>query len=439
MPKKNIVKKVLIITYYWPPSGGAGVQRWLKFAKYLPEFGWEPVIYTPENPESPAQDQTLLNDVSPETTVLKTPIWEPFDWYKTLTGKSKDEKLGAGFLSENSSVGRSEKIARWIRGNMFIPDAKCFWIKPSVRFLTKYLRENPVELIISTGPPHSTHLIALRLKQKTKICWLADFRDPWTEIDFFDQLKLTRWARKLHHKLEGKVIRQADRVVTVGQTMSASFSKHYQRPVVTLTNGFDTDDIDLSPATVPGTKFSLVHVGSINKDRNHQVFWESLSELKNENEAFRTNLELHFIGKTDLAVRQSVEKYDLADQVKFTPYLNHDEVLQHEKQATVLYLPVNNTPNARGILTGKLFEYLASQRPVLAIAPPDGDLAAILREAEAGWVSGFDDKDGFKKNLLMAFEQFQKGSLSSSASGIGKYSRKSLCRLLVEEMNQLCK
>jgi len=438
LPKKKLVRKVLIISYYWPPAGGAGVQRWLKFAKYLPEFGWEPIVYTPENPESPALDPSLLNDVPRQATVIKTPIWEPLDWYKKFTGKNKEEKLGAGFLSENASVGFSEKVARWIRGNFFIPDAKCFWIRPSVRYLTQYLRENPVDLIVSTGPPHTTHLIAMKLKEKLKLKWIADFRDPWTEIDFFDQLKLSGWARRKHHRLEGQVICRADQVITVGRTLSESFEKRYGAKVRTLTNGYDEDDFSQDNKVMPDSgQFSLVHVGSINKDRNHRIFWQALQELVSENEDFRQAIEVHFIGKTDLEVKNDAERFQLSSFVRYTPYLDHNQVLEQEQQASVLFLPVNNTPNSKGILTGKLFEYLASRRPVLAIAPRDGDLAAILSEAQAGLVSDFDDKDGFKNNLLSLFRQYQRGSLSKSQSGIEAYSRRNLTGSLANEMNNI--
>jgi len=430
------MKKVLIITYYWPPAGGAGVQRWLKFAKYLPENGWYPVIYTPENPESPALDHSLLKDIPQSITALKKPIWEPFDWYKKFTGRKKTETLGAGFLSESSSTGIAEKIAVWVRGNFFIPDAKCFWIKPSVKYLKQYLHKNPVDLIISTGPPHTTHLIALQLKKSMGFKWIADFRDPWTEIDFFDQLKLTAWAKRKHLKLERRVIENADQVITVGNSMSESFKKQFAVYPVTITNGYDHDDL-LHEEVPSGDRFTLVHVGSINKDRNHRVFWESIRELVDENSGFKSHFELHFIGKTDLEVKNDVEKYSLTNQVKFTPYLDHDQVLRQEKAASVLYLPINNTANAKGIITGKLFEYLASQRPILAIAPPDGDLAAILNESGAGWVSNFDDKINLKKNLSLLFEQHQNGSLQPESRGIEKYSRKYLTRRLVDEMNKL--
>jgi len=195
------MKKALIITYYWPPSGGAGVQRWLKFVKYLREFGWEPIVYTPENPEFPEIDESLYSDIPENLTVIKTPIREPYTAYKKFIGRTKKEKINAGFLSEKKRNPFLENISVWIRGNFFIPDARLLWIKPSVKFLLKYLTGNPVDIIISTGPPHSMHIIAMKLNESLKLPWVADFRDPWTNIDFYKDLKLTSWADSRHHNM----------------------------------------------------------------------------------------------------------------------------------------------------------------------------------------------------------------------------------------------
>jgi len=202
------VKRVLIITYYWPPSGGAGVQRWLKFSKYLPENGWIPVVYTPENPEYPAIDENLVSEIHPDVEVLKSSIWEPYALYKKFTSRKKDAKLGSGFTSEKDKISKAEKVSRWVRGNWFIPDARKFWIKPSVRFLDTYLKENSIDAIISTGPPHSMHLIALGIKRKyPKIKWIADFRDPWTNIDFVEELRLSKRSMKKHENQELAVLK----------------------------------------------------------------------------------------------------------------------------------------------------------------------------------------------------------------------------------------
>ncbi len=215
------MKRVLIITYYWPPNGGAGVQRWLKMAKYLPQHGWQPVIYTPSDPEVITADPGLEQEIPALVEVIKRPIIEPYTLYKRLTGRRKDDKVHLGFLKEEGKKSWREELAVWIRGNMFVPDARVWWVHPSVKFLEGYLRDHPVDAIVSTGPPHSMHLIALGLKKKfPQLRWIADWRDPWTNIDFYDQLKLTAWADRKHHRLEKEVITHADVNVVVGWTMA---------------------------------------------------------------------------------------------------------------------------------------------------------------------------------------------------------------------------
>ena len=222
------MKKVLIITYYWPPSGGAGVQRWLKFVKYLREFGWEPIVYTPENPEAPAVDESLLKDIPKNLTAIKRPIWEPYNLYKNFIGQKKDERINAGFLTEKKKPGLAEKISVWVRGNWFIPDARKLWITPSIKFLSDYLKRNPVDAIVSTGPPHSMHLIALGLKKKLNLPWLADFRDPWTNIDFYDKLMLTKASDVKHKKMELDVLKNANIITAIGWSMADDLKKNMQ-------------------------------------------------------------------------------------------------------------------------------------------------------------------------------------------------------------------
>ena len=230
------MKKVLIISYYWPPSGGAGVQRWLKFVKYLPQFGIQPHVYTPSNPEAPAQDESLQKDIPSEAVIVQQPIFEPYSFYKKFTGKKGN--INAGFLSEDKDSRQkfTEKMSIWVRGNLFIPDARVMWVKPSIKFLTKYIKENEIEVVISSGPPHSMHLIAMELKRKLNIKWIADFRDPWTNIDFYKDLMLTNWADKKHHRLEKEVLQKADEIITIGKTIASELEIIRGKKVHVITN-----------------------------------------------------------------------------------------------------------------------------------------------------------------------------------------------------------
>lgn len=414
------------------------MQRWLKFSKYLRDFGWEPIIYTPENPEAPAKDNSLLSDIPANLIVIKTPIWEPYEYYKKVVGMKKGEKVNAGFLNERKKPGLSESISVWIRGNFFIPDARKFWIKPSVSFLIKYLSEHPVNAMVSTGPPHSMHLIALGVKKKLHIPWLADFRDPWTEIDFYDQLKLTYLADEKHKRLEKLVLANADRVTTVSKNWSNDLFKIGKRKVDVITNGFDPDDFS---NLIPGvdTKFSVTHIGSLNKDRNPGFLWSALRSICNENPEFENDLLIQFIGKTDFAVFEQLEKEGLSGKVVKIDYIPHKKVIQKAFQSQVLLLLINNTPNMLGIIPGKIFEYLAAQRPILCIAPDDGDAASIIKETEAGKVIGFGETALLRESILEMYRMYKNGNLNISSNSIQKFSRKTLTQSIAGLLDEISK
>ncbi|MFH1936006.1 MAG: glycosyltransferase, partial [Bacteroidota bacterium] len=405
------MKKTLIITYYWPPSGGAGVQRWLKFVKYLRKFNWEPVLYIPENPEYPEVDNSLLKDIPDRITILRQPIWEPYNAYKKVIGKNKEEKINAAFLSEKPQNRWLENISVWIRGNLFIPDARKFWIKPSVRFLRNYLTENPVDVVVSTGPPHSVHMIALKLVKDLQLPWLADFRDPWTNIDFYHDLKLTRSADKKHHRLERTVLKDATAITVISRGMAEDFNRMFPRSYDVITNGFDAGDIPSTPLPALDKKFSLAHVGTLVSTRNPESLWTALKHLCTSHPTLAKDLEIKLIGKIDHTVTESLEVHGLTPYVNRIPYLPHDQVVISQRQSQVLLLIINNTPNAKMILTGKFFEYLAAQRPVLCLGPLDGDAAAILRDTHAGLISEHGDTITLERHILDYYSRFQKGDL----------------------------
>lgn len=424
---------MLIITYYWPPSGGAGVQRWLKFAKYLPEFGYEPIIYTPENPDFPAIDESLVDDIPEGISVLKQPIWEPYNWYRQLLGQ-KDKKIGSGFVSEKKEPGLLHKLSVWIRGNFFVPDARRFWIKPSIQYLSKYLKENPVDAIVSTGPPHSMHLIALGLKEQLDIKWIADFRDPWTNIDFYKELMLSSWADKKHHALEKEVLEKADKVVTIGYTMTKEMEALGAKSVETITNGFDEDDFPESEVELD-KEFTVSHIGTFSPSRNHPKFWQALAELKAENDAFAKKFKLRTVGVVDYQVATAIEDAGLTENWERIEYVSHAEVLQYQRSSKVLLVSINNTPNATGILPGKFFEYLASGRPILAIGPKLSDIGTVLSKTKAGIIAERDNLDEIKQAVLMLFEGQQ--TAERDKQEIGKFSRRGLTEQFVNTIESL--
>ncbi len=422
--------KVLIITYYWPPSGGSGVQRWLKFVKYLRNFNVEPVVYTVDNPKYAILDETLQSEIPNTVEVLKKPIKEPNNILSFFGKKSK--KTSAGFLDANPSL--FGKMFQYIRANYFIPDARKFWIKPSVQFLTEYLSNNKIDVVITTGPPHSLHLIGLQLKQKLAIKWIADFRDPWTDIDYFHQLPLTKKTIRKHYQLEEEVVSTADSVLVVGKTMKEKYLKFNQN-IEVITNGFD--DVKDESKVELDIKFSIVHIGMMNADRNPRILWKVLSDLIKENQDFAEDLQLKFVGKLAHEVFESIDKNKLNSIIEYITYLPHKEVVIFQQSAQILLLAVNKVPSAGGIITGKLFEYLQANRPILAIAPPEGDLAEIINTTKAGRVVDFDDEETLKKEILEMYKAYKKHKLVVNSKSIEQYHRKNLTAQLADVIKKL--
>ncbi|MCB0395312.1 MAG: glycosyltransferase family 4 protein [Flavobacteriales bacterium] len=424
------LKKVLVITYYWPPSGGSGVQRWLKFVKYLPSCGWTPVVYAPDGGEMPVEDHSLEKDIPPGTEIIRQPIWEPYELYKKWSGR-KGEKVNTGFLSENKKPGLADKIAIWVRGNLFIPDARRFWIKPSIRFLRQYLRDNPVDAIVTTGPPHSMHLIGRALKKHTGLPWIADFRDPWTNIDFYQDLMLTRYADRLHHKLERAVLTEADCVISVGPTLGKELQALGAKRVEVITNGYDEDDYPVSPSQ-PDAKFSIAHVGTMVKTRNPVALWKALQQLITEQPAFASDLEIKLVGKVDLSVMASIKEHGLTPYLRKIDYLPHEEAIIELTRSRLLLLVLNDTPNARGILTGKFFEYLGAKRPVLCIGDPEGDVGKILANMGAEAMACLQDE----ANIKTFIQRLYVSRSTAVEINIDLFSRRQLTRTLSQVIKE---
>lgn len=424
-------KKVLVIAYYWPPSAGSGVQRWLKFVKYLREYGWEPVVYTPENPDFELKDPRLALEIPEGIQVVKRPIFEPFETYRRLTGQKNEAQVNPVMKGEGR-VSWKARVALWIRANIFIPDSRMFWIRPSVRFLVHWLKENPVDALVSTGPPHSMHRIALGVKRRTGLPWLADFRDPWTRIDFYHELPLEPWADRMHRKMEAEVLREADHVVVVGNQMKEELAAAGFGNLSVVTNGYDPADLPAGEEVYPDTRFSIIHIGMLGVARSHPLFWNGLEALRKENPELARHLEVRIYGVADPVVQQQIAGFEDKSWIHFLPYVPHSEVIRIQQKAAVLLLSVNNVPSARGIITGKIFEYLAIGRPVLCMGPPDGDAAHIIRQAQAGPVVGFTDEAGFRKAVTDLFEAWKTGQDRKPPAEVSQYSRKALCGKIAE-------
>jgi len=425
-------KKLLIITYYWPPAGGPGVQRWLKFVKYLPDFNIQPIAYIPENPTYPIIDKGLESEVSDKVIILKSKIFEPYG-LASFFGKNKTKKISSGIITNQKKQSFLEKTLLWVRGNIFIPDARFLWVKPSVTYLKKYIQENNIDTIVTSGPPHSLHLIGLQLKKELNIKWLADFRDPWTTIGYHKALKLSSFAQKKHKALEKQVLNSADTIIVTSKTTKTEFQAITPRSIEVITNGYDIEHVEKKPLD---NKFTVAHIGSFLSERNPRILWQALQELVNENTNFKNDFRLKLIGATSQEVLDTIAKFQLNDYIMNLGYVSHQEAVEHQRKSQVLLLIEINSDETKSIIPGKLFEYMISERPIIAIGPKGSNFAEIITATNTGVFFTYDKKEKLKASLLNFYKEYKNQNLKVHAVGLEQYSRKSLTEQLVKVLNR---
>lgn len=424
--KIKVPKKTLIITYYWPPAGGPGVQRWLKFVKYLPEFNIDPVVFIPENPNYPIIDESLTSEVSKDITIINHPIKEPYKWAGFFSNTSS-KTISKGIISDKKEQSFIEKAMLYVRGNFFIPDARIGWVKPSVSFLLDYIKKEGIETIITTGPPHSVHLIGLQIKQKLGVKWLADFRDPWTTIGYHKQLRLTSASKAKHKSLEKEVLNASDQIIVTSFVTKKEFQGFTNKSIEVITNGYDDE------ATVEfqmDTKFTLSHIGSLLSKRNPEILWRVLSELVRDNESFSKDFQLNFIGSISEKVLKSIKKYNLSNYIHEVGYVSHQEAIIYQKKSQLLLLIEIDSEDTKCIIPGKLFEYMISNRPIVAMGPKGSDVEKIIKETNTGHYFNYSDYESLKRIILEHYKAFQNKTLQSHPIGLQKYHRKALTKSL---------
>ncbi len=428
MNTRKDLKKVLIVVYYWPPSGGGGVQRWLKFAKYLRDFGWEPVIYAPKDADYPQLDDELIADIPKDIQVIKKEIWEPYKLYRKFVG-NKEAKPQLGAVSGNEKKSLKKKLSYWVRGNLFIPDAKMYWVKPSYKFLKKFLPNNNIQHVITTGPPHSLHLIGYKLQKNLGVKWIVDFRDPWFHLDNLDEFKLSKRAMYKQQKWRSKVVTNCSKLIVLTNFEKEKNSAFKPRENISIIrNGFDEEDFK-EIKKVETSKFVIGHYGTMGEDRNPKELWQALSQLVKSSEMFREKLSIQLVGPTDPLVFQSINDYGLNEYLDYIDYLPHKSTLALMKSASVLLLLINNNHTSSGRLTGKIFEYMAMEVPILGVGVNDGEAGKLLKQTETGIMFDFNDSVGIRKCI----EEWFKGAGYKATNGkINAYTRRALTQQLSE-------
>ncbi len=428
------MKKILYITYYWPPSGGAGVQRSLKFVKYLYEFGIQAVVLTvdPKKASYPIRDETLLKEVDPQIEVHGTDSFEPLKVFSKISGKNKMPYGGFTNTEKESFV---QRTYRFIRGNFFIPDARGGWVKHALKKAVEIIRAEKIDTIVISSPPHSSQFIGLKLKKRfPSLKWIADLRDPWTDIYYYKELRHTYPARLLDKHYEKEVLERCDVAVVVSSEIKRMFLKKSQQldeaKIVVIPNGFDTTDFE---AGVEPEKnyFVLSYIGTIADNYEPEILFSSFREVINKNPD--VDIRLRFVGSASGKVRDLTRKYELENRVEMISHVSHQEAIHYMQKSSMLLLLIPAVVNDKGILTGKLFEYIGSGRPVVGIGPPDGDASRIMDESKSGKMFGRNQGDlliDYLNSAVHAWQQDDRFNYKSPEQS--KYSRRALAARLAE-------
>lgn len=419
-------KKVLIITYYWPPSGGAGVQRWLKFAKYLPEFDIEPIVLTvdPKYASYPQRDASLEKDIHPDLRVFKTKSFEPLNLLAGLFGKKSVPYGGFANVNKKSVF---QTILRFIRGNFFIPDARVGWNKYAFRKAKELISEHSMDTVVTTSPPHSTQLIGLKLKKKLGIYWIADFRDPWTDIYYYKDLLHTGIVKKIDKRKERKVLKTADKVITVGNTLKRDIhTKSGREDIYIISNGFDEKDFEGYEQIKP-EKFTITYTGTLSDHYNVNSFIKACSKLKQEGKDFM----IRFVGNISEQKYNEFKEAGLEENLDIIGYVTHEKSIQHLYNSSALLLVIPEFEGNEGILTGKLFEYLATKIPIIGLGPENGDAAYIINKCGIGKMFNNQKCSNLQQFLISLFDQRSKDNVvNPDIDCIQKYARSSLTQEL---------
>lgn len=429
------MKKVLIITYYWPPSGGAGVQRILKFVKYLPESGILPYVVTvDENKASyPVNDYTLQNDVPGQVNIYRTDTSEPFDFYSKLLGR---KSIPTGFSNE-SNPGVIQKISRFIRGNFFIPDARRGWIKYAFEESRKIIEREKIDTVVTTSPPHSAQLAGLMLKDKLGIRWIADLRDPWTDIYYYNEFSHMQFAKKLDLKFEREVLERADKIVTVSNELKKIFSGKSklidEKKIYVIPNGYDEDDFETAKNIYENKygDFVITYTGTLADSYNPEIFFNALK--KTAGKFPETNFKIRFIGNPAATVIESAKKIFTGKHLEVIPTVPHTDSIKYLNESSALLLVIPEIKNDKAILTGKLFEYLASKKPIICIGPEDGDASAVINECQAGKTFDRTNEAGLSDYLEQLVVKWKAGNgIDNENNTYKNYSRKNQTKKLAQ-------
>ena len=429
-------KKVIVVTYYWPPAGGIGVLRCLKLAKYLTQQGWEPVIFTSSEEAYQFLDPKNNDEVPQGTEVIRIGAFSPIAAFKVFSGRKKEVPLIDIMATPAQKNRWLDDIGLWVRGNFFIPDARAFWIRPAVRCIRKWLQHNHADAIFSDGPPHTNTVVANRIAEEFDLPWVADFQDPWTQVDYYAHMKIGRRADRIHRRMEQDAFRRADAITIASPTWAGDLEAIGARNVEVLYYGYDEADFEGYKARSADGP-TLFHGGLLGNDRYPAPLVEALKRLKEEGVEGMEGLDIRLAGGVSPDVVSNMKAAGLEEELTLLGMVSRADVLEEISKAGLLLLPINIAPNCKGRVPGKLFELMRSGKPILALGPVDGDVARLLRETGTGKTFEYDDVAGVT-DFVRAFVNGVLDVPKVGQMDVAELSNEAGARRLAGLLNQVC-
>ncbi len=435
------MKKLLVITYYFPPSGGAGVQRVLKFVKYLREFDIEPIVLTVQDGDFPTRDESLLHEIPSNIKIYRTKIFEPYTLYRKLTGKPPDAPVDVNNIPKpGEKRSFAEHVAEFVRSNFFIPDARIGWLPIAKKYALKVIAEDKIDCLYSSSPPYTTALIAKSLAKKTRLPWIAGFRDPWT--GFLSTPIRYGLAKKIDTYLERSVYQKCDIMEVAWKGIGKDFQKKYPdidaSKIVYIENGFD--DADIPTLTFPkNERFTITYTGSMYGKRSPKPFLDAVKSLISKGNIDPKKIKLNFIGRFGANLLPLFEDEGLYGTVEVNGYMPHSESVKALLKSDALLLVVDDAEGSEEIVPGKVYEYIGTSRPVITLAL-EGAIASLIRETNAGMVANFRNSAEIESVVRYYYRAFWNGEKlwQGNSNAIKKYTRREATRKLADLVKRLC-
>ncbi|HWF44575.1 MAG TPA: hypothetical protein VG537_08030 [Candidatus Kapabacteria bacterium] len=445
----NEPKYVLFITYYFPPAGGPGVQRVLKFIKYLKDFGWTPIVLVPDNPEYPARDESLLRELPEDLIIRRAPIFEPYELYRKFTGKPAGISLDVNVIKEaGAKRSVTEKLAELVRATIFIPDARIGWFWSAVAEGKRVLKEYPVRMIYSSSPPYTPALIARRLHRFSRLPWIAGFRDPWTGFHNTPD----RWflPRRIDRSLEHSVFNEAARVEVawkgIAEDALGKYSDLPREKFIHIPNGFDSADFPepniAKRAVRPNNpQCTITYSGSLYGPRNPLSFLKAVELLIERHTIDPEKLKLRFVGRFGAEIHEMLDRPLIRAMIEKIDYVPHARAVELLLESDALLLIVDEVPSVAHIVPGKVYEYMGAMRPLIAIAPPNGAIGELLRETQAGEAIQQSDIAGQARLIQRIYDDWthHTSSFAMQPEIISQYERREATRKLAGLFDQLAR